>query len=131
MNATGYIIEPSWFYWLSVIDSVKFLLGMAIVMLIVFIVVALIILGVDFSLIKDCPHHCESEKRTVATLMKWFKIAVAAIIICALAAVFIPGQETIITMMVAKYATYENVGLTVDALQSAVDYIVQTIQSLK
>ena len=33
--------------------------------------------------------------------------------------------------MVAKYATYENAGLTVDALKSAVDYVVQAIQSLK
>lgn len=34
-------------------------------------------------------------------------------------------------MMIAKHATCENVGLTVDALKSSVDYIIQSIQSVK
>lgn len=116
MNATGYIIEPSWFYWLSVIDNLRlaieaglFIVGMGLV--------ALIIFGVF--------------EENHDNLRKWFKIGGIALIPLVILAVFIPNQETLITMMVAKYATYENVGLTVDALQSAVDYIIQSIQSLR
>lgn len=131
MNATGYIIEPSWFYWLSVLDSLKFFLGGAIFLLIILIVVALIIIAVDTSFINDYPNSCAGEKRTVAFLTKCLKVAIPALIISSLGSIFIPNQETLITMMVAKYATYENVGLTVDALKGAVDYIIQSIQSLK
>lgn len=115
MNTTGYIIEPTWFYWLSVVDHLRFTVE-----------AGLFIVGIGIiGLICFGPLIEELDIR------KWLKIGVITLIPLMILAVFIPSQETLITMMVAKYATYENVGLTVDALQSAVDYIIQSIQSLK
>lgn len=41
------------------------------------------------------------------------------------------AKDALIEMMIAKQATYENATWTLDALKSAVDYVVQAIQSLK
>lgn len=114
MNATGYIIEPSWFYWLSVIDHLRFTIEAGLFIIGIGLV-ALILFGPLVEL----------------KINKWLKIGGIALIPLVILAVFIPSEETLITMMVAKYATYENVGLTVDALKGAVDYIIQSIQSLK
>lgn len=129
MNATGYIIEPSWFYWLSVLDSFNTALSIIIFILIGFIVVALIVSGVAAVIIRAFNSN-DGELRAIQFFVRGLKVAVPALIACTLVFIFCPDQETLITMMVAKYATYENVGLTVDALKGAVDYIIQSIQSL-
>ena len=45
-------------------------------------------------------------------------------------AVFIPSSQMMIGMLVAKYATYENVDLTVEGVKSIIDYITQALQTL-
>ena len=44
---------------------------------------------------------------------------------------FIPSKETLISMMIAKYATKENLSMTVEGIKSAVDYIVNTMKEIK
>lgn len=127
----NYIINPSWFYWLGVVESMRGFMLAVFVVSIVGIGAALIIIPVDVKLIQDYPNACDFEKKTVQFFTKALKFAIGVCIVTVLFLVFVPSKETLIEMMIAKQATYENATWTVDAVKSAVDYIIQAIQSLK
>ena len=127
----NYIINPSWFYWLGVVESMRGFMLAVFIVSIVGIGAALIIIPVDVKLIQDYPDVCDFEKKTVQFFTKALKFAIGVCIVTVLFLVFVPSKETLIEMMIAKQATYENAAWTVDALKSAVDYIIQAIQSLK
>lgn len=126
----NYIINPTWFYWLHIIEGIRATL----IGVIFFAVVGLIlsVCGVFFceSQIKDFPTFSDGERER---LPKWRKLALSSIItaaVCAVLLVVIPSRTVIIEMMIAKYATGENAELTVEAIESAVDYIVEAIGSM-
>ena len=127
----NYIINPSWFYWLGVVNSMRSFMIAAFVIAIIVIGVALIIIPVEVKMIQDFPTMCADERKAVIFFTKVLKIAIGVCIVAGLFLVFVPSKETLIEMMIAKQATYENATWTVDALKSAVDYVVQAIQSLK
>lgn len=127
----NYIINPSWFYWLGVVNSMRGFMLVAFVVAIIIIGVSLIIIPVNVKLIQDYPSICDDERKAVRFFTKALKIAIGVCVAAGLFLVFVPSKETLIEMMVAKQATYENATWTVDALKSAVDYVVQAIQSLK
>ena len=127
----NYIINPSWFYWLGVVHSMRGFMLTAFIVSIVIIGVALIIIPVNVKLIQDYPSICDDERKVVRFFTKALKVAIGICVASGLFLVFVPSKETLIEMMVAKQATYENATWTVDALKSAVDYVVQAIQSLK
>lgn len=127
----NYIINPSWFYWLGVVHSMRGFMLTAFIVAIITIGVALIIIPVNVKLIRDYPSISDDERKVVRFFTKALKIAIGVCIVAGLFLVFVPSKETLIEMMIAKQATYENATWTVDALKSAVDYVVQAIQSLK
>ena len=127
----NYIINPSWFYWLGVVETMRYFMIAAFIVSIVTIGAALIIIPVDVKMIQDYPHMCDFEKKTVRFFTKALKVAIGVLVISGLILMFVPSKETLIEMMIAKQATYENATWTVDALKSAVDYVIQAIQSLK
>ena len=103
----NYIINPSFFYWMSVCDDLKLFFG-----LMCFVTGAPVFF------------HWVVESSVKPKLCVLFAI-------CLILCVFIPSQDTMIRILIARTATVENIGLTADTLQSAVDYIVQAIQSVK
>lgn len=116
----NYIINPSWFYWLNVVDGLKVvLLAITIVGGIVGVCAALC--GID-DWISD---------KEVKKLRKISKISIIIFLVCIIAFIFIPSKQTLIEMQVAKFATYENAEWTVDTIKSAVDYIVEAVESIK
>lgn len=127
----NYIINPSWFYWLGVVNSMRGFMLAAFIVAIVIIGVALIIIPVEVKMIQDFPTMCADERKAVMFFTKALKVAIGVCILAALFLVFVPSKDTLIEMMIAKQATYENATWTLDALKSAVDYVVQAIQSLK
>ena len=127
----NYIINPSWFYWLGVVNSMRSFMIAAFVIAIIVIGVALIIIPIEVKMIQDFPTMCADERKVVMFFTKALKIAIGVCIVAGLFLVFIPSKDTLIEMMIAKQATYENATWTVDALKSAVDYVVQAIQRLK
>ena len=127
----NYIINPSWFYWMGVVHSMRDFMLVAFIVAIILIGVALIIIPVNVKLIQDYPSICDDERKAVRFFTKALKVAIGVCIASGLFLVFVPSKETLIEMMVAKQATYENATWTVDALKNAVDYVVQAIQSLK
>lgn len=126
-----YIINPSWFYWLGVVNSMRGFMLAAFIVALIIIGVALIIIPVNVKLIRDYPSISDDERKVVRFFTKAMKVAIGVCIASGLFLVFVPSKETLIEMMIAKQATYENATWTVDALKSAVDYVVQAIQSLK
>ena len=127
----NYIINPSWFYWLGVVHSMRGFMLVAFVVAIIIIGVLLIIIQVNVKSIRDYPSICDDERKAVRFFTKALKVAIGVCVASGLFLVFVPSKETLIEMMVAKQATYENATWTVDALKNAVDYVVQAIQSLK
>lgn len=127
----NYIINPSWFYWLGVVESMRHFMIAAFIISIAAIIVAIIIVPVDIRMIHEFPDMSDDERKTVQFFAKALKIAIVALVISGLILMFVPSKETLIEMMIAKQATYENATWTLDALKSAVDYVIQAIQSLK
>lgn len=127
----NYIINPSWFYWLGVVESMRHFMIAAFIISIALIVVSLIIIPVNINMIREFPDMSDDERKTVQFFKKALKIAIAVLIISGLILMFVPSKETLIEMMIAKQATYENATWTLDTLKSAVDYVIQAIQSLK
>lgn len=127
----NYIINPSWFYWLGVVESMRHFMIAAFIISIAAIILAIIIVPVDMRMIHEFPDMSDDERKTVQFFTKALKIAIVVLIISGLILMFVPSKETLIEMMIAKQATYENATWTVDTLKSAVDYVIQAIQSLK
>ena len=127
----NYIINPSWFYWLGVVHSMRGFMLTAFIVAIIIVGVALIVIPVNVKLIQDYPSISDDERKVVRFFTRALKIAIGVCVAAGLFLIFVPSKETLIEMMIAKQATYENATWTVDALKSAVDYVVQAIQSLK
>lgn len=127
----NYIINPSWFYWLGVVNSMRGFMLVAFIVAIIIVGVALIVIPVNVKLIQEYPSISDDERKVVRFFTRALKVAIGVCVASGLFLVFVPSKETLIEMMIAKQATYENATWTVDALKSAVDYVVQAIQSLK
>ena len=127
----NYIINPSWFYWLGVVNSMRGFMLAAFIVAIVVIGVALIVIPVNVYMIREFSSISDDERKVVRFFTRALKVAIGVCVASGLFLVFVPSKETLSEMMIAKQATYENATWTVDALKNAVDYVVQAIQSLK
>lgn len=127
-----YIINPMWFYWLSVADKIcEATCSLAILLFIssatAYIVAAALKIdahghdGFD----RKCSSYIVGAKaQRVATVL-----AVLAVILLAIST-FIPSRETLIEMQIARFTTVENAEWALDAVKSATDYIVSAIKEL-
>jgi len=118
-----YIIDPMWFYWLNVVDSAKTIVYVVFVVSIIAVIVGTVVV------LSNREYGADDEEYIVGK--KILKISIPLVVVFALAVVFIPSKKTMIEIQVAKYATYENAEWTVEAIKSAVDYIVEAIKQLK
>ena len=117
----GYIINPSFFYWVNVIQ------GMSIVVLLFAVMASILCL---FGL----PIYYGEEVYTDEDKKAFRKIAKKLLILCTvlwIVYILIPSKETLIEMQVAKYVTYENAEWTVENVKQAVDYIINALKELK
>ena len=116
----NYIINPAVFYWMSVVDAIcSWSVGVAILS---GVVLAIMVCIRVFDYLDD-------DDLKIVT--KAIKIFLTVFIVSALITIFTPSKNTMIQILVAKCATYDNANLTVESLKSAVDYIVEAIKSLK
>ncbi len=125
-----YIIDPMWFYWLGVIDSLNFVVAFAFVVSIFALVVSVIGYTACRGSIANYPDLSDGERARMPVYVKCFKASLVLFLVIGIALVFLPSKDTLIEMQVAKLATVENAEWTVDTIKSAVDYIVEAIKSI-
>lgn len=121
-----YIVNPIHIYLLEVADALKTTF-MTFGGILLAATVALIIIRFADTGFGDY----DSDDNEIIAINKALKKTAPAGIILLSIGLLIPNRETVIGMMVANVATVENGKLTVEALKSAVDYVVQAISSLK
>lgn len=118
----NYFIDPSWFYWIKVISGVQ---DACIVLSIL-----LAIVGTSLLIVGLVELNWDEE----VSGNRFIRVALIigiVFIFTLLGSIFIPNKETLIEMQIARYATKENVDVTIESLKSVVDYIVESIGSLK
>ena len=118
---SNYIIDPSIFYWINVLDTVKTVLfvfgAIAICTAIVSVVMWIFDLneGLDF--------NNKTYKKTIL-------IAGIVSFIFIVTAIFIPSKLTSVEMLIAKTVTPDNVNWTVQQTKEIVDYIITAIKGV-
>ena len=114
----NYIINPSWFYWVHVVNGLQILLG-------IFAGILVLVAFICFITAYDEYGDNKSKWEMRGT------ICTVTAVIFGVALIFIPSKSTLIEMQIAKFATYENAEWTIDKIKEAVDYIVSAIQNIK
>ena len=117
-----YIINPAWFYWIEVADTIKAISIVAIVVLLIACVVLAIIAGMDRAL-----GDYTEAKAHLAVCAKCLIFLAIFTLVC----IFVPSKKTLMEMQIAKLATRGNVDLTIEKVKEIVDYIIDAMKELK
>lgn len=113
------IISPWIFYWVNVLDSLKFFISTIIIIgIIAIITTAIIMVSTCFDL---------DELKEKSKFLKIFQKAIISILILMAVYSFTPSKETMITMLVADNVTKENIEITTDTIKNVTDYIFDKI----
>lgn len=125
------IINPMYFYWISVLESFNGILAWLLVLTSIYLIVVLVNYGIKKvdSDLYSCGDDEEEEKLAVAKTLwgKSLKPCVAIVTISSILLIFIPSEQTIYRMMIAKYATGDNIEEVTEAIKDGVDYIFDKI----
>ena len=113
------IVDPMWFYWISVIDNVKCVFSA-----IAFIISAMLIATIII-MVADCDDF--DEFMQMFKKFKWPKIATFAVCLI-LMICFTPSSETLIKMEIAKHATYENTTIAIEKIEEVAKDIIHELQ---
>lgn len=116
----NYIIDPMWFYWIGVADVAKFII------VVVFVISSVVTIAASIFIATNFDEEYECDDFVIAKRI--LKVALPVCIVATAGMLFLPSKNTLIEMQIARYATQENAELTIDAIKSAVDYIVQAIK---
>lgn len=134
----NYIINPSWFYWLQLLSDIKIIITVISALITAGLIVAIIAACVNYSMgyryrnnIDEDGVALDPDWSNYLLAKKFVKILFPITIVSLIISIFIPSKETLISMMIAKYATKENLSMTVEGIKSAVDYIVNAMKEIK
>jgi len=117
-----YIINPSWVYWLNVLNTVHIIAG---------IIAVLSGIGsavLVFGLMLMYDDYVGTD--TYTQLRRAAKIFFIIFIITVLGAIFIPSSETMLTMKMTELATKENIQYTSEQLKELIDYIIMAVKTI-
>ena len=120
------IISPSIFYWFEIISNLKILLS---------ILFGLSCVGLVFCIVSFIAMLVEEELETHTgkIIKKLCKFCTIITSIFGLFSIFIPSKETLMTMIVAKYVTPDNItavgGTIEESVSSIATDIVQIIEA--
>ena len=134
-----YIIDPSVFYWINVLGILQTTLAVLGSFGLICGIAALIggwygkANAYDTEYDSVARKHIEViDDREMQEALKWIKlgkILFVVSVIFIIASIFIPGKVASIEMLIAKTATFENVGMSVESIKELIDYIVTAIKS--
>ena len=114
-----YIINPSWFYWVSVCEGVKILAFVLAILCGTGFIAYVIFYSVD----KDFGDDDEAVIHK-----KWAVRFGIAVIVAVLIGILTPSKETLIQMKLAELGTYDNANKAIEMIQDATDYILEHIK---
>ena len=118
----NYIINPWVFYLLNVLDNIV----LCVIVLLTFLSSAYVVY-----ILVWCLAFYENDKEKypspLALLRKW-KIP---LILCILALVLIPSQETCYKMLIASQVTTEHIADAKETIKEVADYIVESAKEIK
>lgn len=124
---SGSIINPMDLYWIGTLDAFDtFSLVMAVALGIAFVS---LIFGAIYN--ADMMTCCKDNARYYMMCKTCSIVCGILFLVFVSSAIFIPDKRTMIEMMIAKYATHENIKLTTDGIKEIVDYIVNAMATLK
>ena len=114
------IISPSIFYWFEIISNLKILLS---------ILFGLSCVGLIFCIVSFIAMLVEEELETHTgkIIKKLCKFCTIITSIFGLLSIFIPSKETLMTMIVAKYVTPDNITAVGDTIEESVSSIATEI----
>lgn len=134
----NYIINPNWFYWLQLLSDSKIIITVISALTSIGLIVAIIATIVNYVLgykyrnqIDEDGEPYDSDWCSYILAKKFVKILFPITIVFLIISILVPSKETLISMMIAKYATKENISITVEGIKSAVDYIVNAMKEIK
>lgn len=119
----NYIVNPVWFWLISVCSEVKtaaWLVSGCLAIAVAIMEGVLVVWRVND------PKVYEDE---IKRLRKGTLIVAVCCSVVTLLAILIPSQNTATAMLIARYATRENAETAVEAVKSAVDYIINAIKA--
>ena len=116
----NYIINPMIFYWMEISETLK-------VVAIVTGFVDVLIAFIGWMLAITDYFTAEEEMQKMKKRM--MRVAITGVVLL-LVGIFLPSKETILSILIAKLATTDNINLTVDGIKSAVDYIVEAAKAI-
>ena len=117
-----YIINPYWFYWIEVADTIK---GISIGAMVVFLIAAIILAATAHN------DYMFEDNNEGDAKKKVLFICIVGLVLSALVCIFVPSEKTLIEMQIAKLATHNNVDLTIDKIKEIVDYIINAMKEVK
>ena len=134
----NYIINPSWFYWLQLQSNIRGVVIAISALISIGLIIAIIasianyVVGYEYrNQIDEDGEPYDSNWSDYLLARKFVKILFPITIVFLIISILIPSKETLISMMIAKYATKENLSMTVEGIKSAVDYIVNAMKEIK
>ena len=134
----NYIVNPNWFYWLQLLSNIRGIVIAISVLISIGLIIAIVaaianyVMGYEYrNQIDEDGEPYDSNWCNYLLVKKFVKILFPITIVFLIISMFIPSKETLISMMIAKYATKENLGMTVEGIKSAVDYIVNAMKEIK
>lgn len=119
-----YIINPMWFYWLQIIDSLR-------TVCVLFAVFSSIACTIIWCIACYELSYSNPEDEDYRRYKRIAVILTPVTVFFILCIIFLPSKNTMIEMQIARYATRQNVEFGIDAIKSATDYVIQAIQQLK
>ena len=124
------IVNPMWFYYLQLVEQAGFICAVVTVMF-----GAIIICGLIFHIVTYINEYdmsfTDEEITPLSTRIKSFiKVPMTLFIIALIIGAVIPTKETLVSMKIAEYATYENVDIATEKIKDITDYIFEKIDEL-
>ena len=113
------IVDPMWFYWISVIDNVKCVFSVIAFIIGCILITTIIIMAVNS---EDLDEFMQEFKKFKGLKIGTF-VACLILMIC-----FIPSSETLIKMEIAKHATYENTTIAIEKIEEVAKDIIDELQ---
>ncbi len=117
----NYIVNPLWFYLISVAEGIDIAAFVVCTITLIALCVFSLILCFYYDEIDD------SDKKTIESI---FKKSIILLITSSIIAIIVPGREDMEKMLIASYATEENVSAATNYGKDLVDYIFDKVNGV-